>query len=192
VNLRLYQFTDTRLNISYIITFLIAFATHSIWLKRCSICLDVPFWYHLVNWFPKVAPVIDPSIIIPVLGALLIGIFFFVAESLRDTNTSVRSRVILKQSEIVPLTGCFVLLMLLINTETRITFLLPALMLTAHTLYSLGTILRLLADSQRMHDASIIVFKEEARAELLTIQKINMTKIKVPYSANFKRLHPQR
>jgi hypothetical protein len=61
--------------------------------------------------------------------------------------------------------------MLLINTETRITFLLPAFVLTAHTLYSLGAILRLLADSQRMYNKSISVFKEEAYTELLTIQK---------------------
>lgn len=161
-----YIFKRNSWNIIYLLSFLFAFATHSIWLKRCNMCFDVPFWYDFVGWFPKVSLVIDPSIIVPVLGALLVGIFFFVAESLRDTNTSVRSRVILKQSEIVPLTGCFVLLILLINDETRITFLLPAFMLIAHTLYSLGALLGLLAHSQRMHDASIIVFQEEALAEL--------------------------
>jgi hypothetical protein len=171
LQIRHFLFKNELLNVAYLVTFLIAFATHSIWLAHCAICPNVPLWYGFVNWFPKVAVVIDPSIIIPVLGALLVGIFFFVAESLRDTNISIRSRVILQQSEIVPLTGCFVLLMLLINAETRITFLLPAFVLTAHTLYSLGTILRLLADSQRMYDESIAVFKEEACTELLTIQK---------------------
>lgn len=166
--MRKYLFTHAVLNITYLVLLGVAFATHSIWLASCSICLDVPIWYNFVGWFPKASQVIDPGIIVPAIGALLVGIFFFVAESLRDTNTSVRSRVILKQSEIVPLTGCFVLLILLINDETRITFLLPALILTAHTLYALGTILRLLADSQRMHEASIIVFKEEAHTELLT------------------------
>lgn len=167
-HMKKYTFNNDVWNFAYLLSFSIAFATHSIWLVSCGICLDVKLWHGFIEKLPRATRVGNPDIIVPAIGALLVGIFFFVAESLRDTNTSVRSRVILKQSEIVPLTGCFVLLILLINDETRITFLLPALILTAHTLYALGTILRLLADSQRMHEASIIVFKEEAHTELLT------------------------
>lgn len=149
-HMKKYTFNNDVWNFAYLLAFSIAFASHSIWLASCSICLDVPSWHGFVNGLPSLSTLVKPDIIISTLSALLIAMSIFVIEGLSNSNSSIKSKVLLNESEIIPLVICFVLVVFQINDQTRILTLIPILLLTIHIIIKFTSLIRLLRHPSRL------------------------------------------
>lgn len=174
LNIRHYFFKNELLNGAYLFAFLIAFATHSIWLAHCAICPNIPLWYNLVYNLPVVTRILDTGIIMSTLGALLIAISVFVIEGLSNSNSSIKSKVLLNESEIIPFVVCFVIIVFSINNQTRVTILLPLLLFTIHIIIKFANVVSLLRHPSRLEVAMQRIFVDSI-IESIQIPPANKT-----------------
>ena len=158
-SIKQFTFKNRLWNISYLLTLSFAFATHSIWLAHCDICPDVPFWYNFVNCLPLVTVGIKPDLVLQILGTILVSIAVLIIEGLSNSNSSIRSKVLLNESEIIPLVVCSVVIVLMINDQTRITILLPILVFAIHMIIKMTDLVNLLRHPARLEVATQRLFE---------------------------------
>jgi hypothetical protein len=132
------------------------------------------FFVKLFDFFPyfsipNISGSFDPIAIHTGIGAVLIGLAFFVAQSLTDKNDSERSRVLLYKSWFFPLLMAEVMAFFFFIGETNILGFIPVCIIALWTMFSLGSVIDILVKEYKM---------EEAKKEvLLSVTKKNFIKI---------------
>lgn len=118
---------------------------------------------------PLIGDSFDPITIHAGIGAVLIGLAFFVAQSLNEKNDSEKARVLLYRSAFFPLLMAEIMAFFLFIGETNILGFIPIIAIALWTIYSLGSVIDILVRAYKM---------EEAKKEvLLSVTKNNFVKI---------------
>jgi len=136
----------------------------------------VYFYKQIVNYLsqlfhsiPNINGSFDPVAIHTGIGAVLIGLAFFVAQSLTDKSDSEKSRVLLYKSWFFPLLMAEVMAFFFFMGETNILGFIPVILIAGWTMFSLGSVIDILVKEHKM---------EEAKKEvLLSVTKKNFIRI---------------
>ena len=136
----------------------------------------VYFYKQIVNYLaqlfhsiPNINGSFDPVAIHTGIGAVLIGLAFFVAQSLTDKSDSEKSRVLLYKSWFFPLLMAEVMAFFFFIGETNILGFIPVILIAGWTMFSLGSVIDILVKEHKM---------EEAKKEvLLSVTKKNFIRI---------------
>jgi len=118
---------------------------------------------------PAINESFDPIAIHTGIGAVLVGLAFFVAQSLTDKSDSEKSRVLLYKSWFFPLLMAEVMAFFFFIGETNLLGFIPVFIIALWTMFSLGSVIDILVKEHKM---------EEAKKEvLLSVTKKNFIKI---------------
>ena len=118
---------------------------------------------------PIISDKFDPIAIHTGIGAVLIGLAFFVAQSLTDKGDSEKSRVLLYKSMFFPLLMAEIMAFFFFIGETNILGFVPVILIALWTILSLGSVINILVKDHKM---------EEAKKEvLLSVTIKNFSKI---------------
>lgn len=134
----------------------------------------ISFFVKLFDFFPylsipNISGSFDPVAIHTGIGAVLIGLAFFVAQSLTDRSDSEKSRVLLYKSWFFPLLMAEVMAFFFFIGETNILGFIPICIIALWTMFSLGSVIDILVKEYKM---------EEAKKEvLLSVTKKNFIRI---------------
>ncbi len=123
----------------------------------------------LFHSIPNIGVNFDPVAIHTGIGAVLIGLAFFVAQSLTDKSDSEKSRVLLYKSWFFPLLMAEVLAFFFFIGETNIIGFVPIIFIAGWTMLSLGSVIDILVKEHKMEEAK--------KKVLLSVTKKNFIKI---------------
>lgn len=118
---------------------------------------------------PSIGANFDPVAIHTGIGAVLIGLAFFVAQSLADKNDPEKGRVLLYKSWFFPLLMAEVMAFFFFIGDTNYLGFIPVIAIALWTMFSLGSVIEILVKEHKM---------EEAKKEvLLSVTKKNFIRI---------------
>ena len=143
-----------------------------------SILSRFPVYSHVTSYLNRFVPNIsipsiganfDPVAIHTGIGAVLIGLAFFVAQSLADKNDPEKGRVLLYKSWFFPLLMAEVMAFFFFIGDTNYLGFIPVIAIALWTMFSLGSVIEILVKEHKM---------EEAKKEvLLSVTKKNFIRI---------------
>ncbi len=143
-----------------------------------SFLSKISIYSHVVSYLGRFVPSIsipnisanfDPVAIHTGIGAVLIGLAFFVAQSLADKNDPEKGRVLLYKSWFFPLLMAEVMAFFFFIGNTNILGFIPVIAIALWTMFSLGSVIDILVREYKM---------EEAKKEvLLSVTKKNFIRI---------------
>ena len=123
----------------------------------------------LFHSIPNIGANFDPVAIHTGIGAVLIGLAFFVAQSLADKNDPEKGRVLLYKSWFFPLLMAEVMAFFFFIGDTNYLGFIPVLAIALWTMFSLGSVIEILVKEHKMEEAK--------KKVLLSVTKKNFIKI---------------